>query len=1218
MLQSWELVEGEAILRMTFPSDSNNVADWERHMASVIEKTNRSINDTSRKNYDRNGTKNVSNLRAHGILPAPPPPRHNQNLADPSGQCGGYNHPSYQSAAIASFHATRGVGITRPMPKSVEADLTRRIESSVRRSVELLINDKLSTTERAVDIVRGQMSAISDNISRQSREVGSFNTALSSQERVLDALKHEVNSRRGMLVKLESFSVDDTTWHNSVNQELALLKQKTTQYREDIIGRATSAELKELMNSVHLTATSSVDAAVTPIHASIQKHFEAVQKKMQNLENTQQIVQEELDVVGICGSNKMGTQSLNDGIKSIVAHGIAIAQSGEEKNLNTVRKRVDMELNNLREDMTQLQREKDHSRIRLEEDSDTMDLITTIVMRAVEESQRTMQGNIESYLSRKLNTKIESCQESLVSIMKTEVAANNKAEKDRLMHAICAKHEKRLSDDLAKLERKLGQENGAYVKEEDVKHLIADSLLASENQLADKREKFSASIQSKVDIAIGRINATQREQAVLKSVLRDTDEAVNTKIDMISTDVGKISSRLPKYSTNIKKIEAFSQKDTELRDQVADLDQKVQISQSLCEKMNAGFDIIKALGNRVGDLEQQAVTHSEQQVEIDLEARIQKLETSCIECKDNDDSKITSVVASVDIFKSSLDDKFQHLSINIKDGDDAVRSDLQSFFSSINQKIVIISKKLECFEEKSIHSCTESNMALEEKLKNKMETIDNALLDMKAEFQSAVNAAEDLTKNYDHKVDFTLVPRIEKLEASCIECKKKNYESNISSVAASVEGFKSSLDDKFQHLSINIKDGDDAVRSDLQSFFSLTNEKISATSNKLERCAEALEEKSIHSCTESNMALEEKLKNKMETIDNALLDMKADAMKCYDQQVDSALVPRIEKLEASCIECKEKNFESNISSVAASVEVFKSSLDSKLNQLRSFLSSNNDEFTAISERLQSRVCALEEDMEKPLSSEKQLNGKMEEIEGDFSAIRSELQCTVALPMNEVTRKQNQLETAINKMKICLDDKDYKLTSKLQYFFSTIDEKVDAVFEKIEKLQSLVGHVDCIQIHVREYKANIAELEDVSRNKISLHSSLEHKLSAVILSAEKCETLIQEEVENIQTRIRSLRDEGNVTKSELFRLLNTSKDEVRAMSERIKGLEVKISKLSKGNCVSGCFIRQAEAGQKIFDLEKGVGVADNEVAHVKSDPILDISAPRNEVSQVRMR
>eukprot|EP01082_Thalassiosira_pseudonana_P005445 g5082.t1 g5082 contig18:601648-604748(-) len=223
------------------------VVDWEMQLASIIEKSNKNLLKLTSE-YDAIKSKRQQQNTSYSqpLLYHPHRPSAVQQHVEQSA----HNPPQpgpHQKAAIAAFHAT---GVKRPISRSSEDDLLRRAER--------IVNDKLTTTSRAIDALRDQVDILANEVRQLNKEAATKAKGIASQERRIDVLCHDFDSRREVINSIEEHMIDVADWRKSVGSEISGLKQSLVQQGRDLSTRATSSELKAGLESSELSFTTAV------------------------------------------------------------------------------------------------------------------------------------------------------------------------------------------------------------------------------------------------------------------------------------------------------------------------------------------------------------------------------------------------------------------------------------------------------------------------------------------------------------------------------------------------------------------------------------------------------------------------------------------------------------------------------------------------------------------------------------------------------------------------------------------------------------------------------------------------------------------------------------------------------------------------------------------------------------------------------------------------
>ena len=130
----------------------------------------------------------------------------------------------YKRAAQEVFHSTRGVGVSRPLPKHIEEDLTTRIGNSIRKSIENACNEKILKSQIRVDRMRDEIDSLATETERFHKVYRKLSRSVASQEQGLQLLKHVVVVQKNKLEKIEHGMVQDVEWKVTIKADIDELK----------------------------------------------------------------------------------------------------------------------------------------------------------------------------------------------------------------------------------------------------------------------------------------------------------------------------------------------------------------------------------------------------------------------------------------------------------------------------------------------------------------------------------------------------------------------------------------------------------------------------------------------------------------------------------------------------------------------------------------------------------------------------------------------------------------------------------------------------------------------------------------------------------------------------------------------------------------------------------------------------------------------------------
>ena len=216
--------------------------EWERRIASILDKSRNSFLDINAK-YERRSKLNA--------------------LCSIENHCG-----PHQRAAIDAFQAT----INAPLSRATDDELYRSIESRFCKFVD----DKLVAKAKAIDALRDQIEALSDDIRQLRTDSSRMDKAVSHHERCLV----ELDTWQGNLSNIEVILNEEKIWKARIEAELGTLMQSTRQQQVQISNKADFISLKTSLELAKSETTHSVSSSISALQASMKRDISALKEKM--------------------------------------------------------------------------------------------------------------------------------------------------------------------------------------------------------------------------------------------------------------------------------------------------------------------------------------------------------------------------------------------------------------------------------------------------------------------------------------------------------------------------------------------------------------------------------------------------------------------------------------------------------------------------------------------------------------------------------------------------------------------------------------------------------------------------------------------------------------------------------------------------------------------------------------------------------------------------
>jgi hypothetical protein len=163
----------------------------------------------------------------------------------------------YEKAAYDAFNAT----IARPMSRSSEDEVLRRMKISTSQTIERLLNDKLTSTSRAID-------ALYDQISNVANEIQCVNESLASRDRRIDVVCHDFDTQRLKVNNIEAqFATEIGRIRESVERDISKTEERLKQNIVDIVTKSVFG----CVNEIHEQLTKKLESKVKRAESSLEQ-----------------------------------------------------------------------------------------------------------------------------------------------------------------------------------------------------------------------------------------------------------------------------------------------------------------------------------------------------------------------------------------------------------------------------------------------------------------------------------------------------------------------------------------------------------------------------------------------------------------------------------------------------------------------------------------------------------------------------------------------------------------------------------------------------------------------------------------------------------------------------------------------------------------------------------------------------------------------------------
>ena len=522
--------------------------EWERRLASILDKSRSSLLDINAK-YERRSKHNA----LCGI----------ENL-----NCG-----PHQRAAIEAFHATVNI-------PSSDDEVYRSVEPRISKYVD----DKLVVKARAIDALRDQITALTDDIHQLAKDSTRTTKAVSHQDRRLDRLSNECQSRQDNLSNIEASISNEKEWRGKIEVELVALVESTRQQRGELDNKADLTNLLHRLESVKLETTNAITSEIPPLQASIKRDINTLKESMKeevsrNIQPFQANMMETLKVA-VEKETKLSIEKELDRLqgciesfnksKGKVQAFVTSAVETAEKNLQGDIEASLKDVKGLKKDVGLLRR------------SVRDDVATDLTTLKEELAQITMK---QSEFMSALNSS-ESCRNELSSSLKeglreikAEVTSRSKAVDDALatikmqieeFQALHREETSRQEKDTTKLfervsemEKNLLKISRQYPSDDNILSEKVDSLAQSKIQQLEEKMRVLENKQSEFMSALNSSESCRNElSSSLKEGLREIKAEVTSRSKAVDDALATIKMQIEEFQALHREETSRQEKDT--------------------------------------------------------------------------------------------------------------------------------------------------------------------------------------------------------------------------------------------------------------------------------------------------------------------------------------------------------------------------------------------------------------------------------------------------------------------------------------------------------------------------------------------------------------------------------------------------------------------------------------------------------------------------------
>jgi len=195
-----------------------------------------------------------------------------------------------------------GVGITRPLPKHVEDDLTMRISSTIKRSVERMIQEKLNVLQGHLNQVNNQINSAEQCETRNRKILSSILRNIPSIEQNLKIISSEVDQLKDTVDQLQSDTTANKVWRDLTDSNMKNMKQHSIDMSKKFTDKSDVRQALELIASnVGTTVQSVVMAVKSDVYKDLQlvrSELMSVQKETRHLNESVSLLEARDPAIG--------------------------------------------------------------------------------------------------------------------------------------------------------------------------------------------------------------------------------------------------------------------------------------------------------------------------------------------------------------------------------------------------------------------------------------------------------------------------------------------------------------------------------------------------------------------------------------------------------------------------------------------------------------------------------------------------------------------------------------------------------------------------------------------------------------------------------------------------------------------------------------------------------------------------------------------------------
>ena len=622
--------------------------DWEQQLASIIEKSNKNLTHVK---FEYNKIKQNTPTYASSALHPPPPPapaqsqsraRSYTNLAEPR-RVKEKAEGTHERPALHSFNSA----IIRPLTASAEDDIMRRVEIRMRQCVERQLHEKLTSTALAIDSLRDQLCAVADDFRELNNQTSRVTRSIASQERRIDVLSHDVDSK--------SCAINNVEAH--LNDEISRIKQFVAQSLEkDLSTKVSHQQVKSAIESSELNMKMSIASIERNVTGKLNNIGTELSKSLQGLAN-EETSKVEQRCLGILKSNmerfvttvnqnydaqaSKQRQEMVDTVTRIVALSVTEVEKSLTKQL---KQRIEVNVEELKNQLANTPSASNEEVKSLKQTIATMRNELAIVKAELEQSRSNDQNLSDTMTKVKervnsLHTSYERNDADIASLFESL------AHQEAMVQGLKEEHDEVTvsigdlvtSDEVALVVEHAFEERfeSLDVHVEDQVNALKFELEAAQRELTRNYINNLADIEAKLaTLELNPRNSNSDENYVTKDEVQIiVEQAVDERYDIFNDleVVNKTcSSNLANMDTRLATLQSFSESTgIELKTVQSQLTGMDATFESLSKSVTACIDSVRELEARVDEIEGDTKHRPISMLDV-IESFEQRVETSCL------------------------------------------------------------------------------------------------------------------------------------------------------------------------------------------------------------------------------------------------------------------------------------------------------------------------------------------------------------------------------------------------------------------------------------------------------------------------------------------------------------------------------------------------------------------------------------------------------------